>query len=110
MVALAYALAVIAGLWLGVHWAFVAVMHAKAVKERGSLTAYWSVILLPLALAGLILDAAFNLTFGTVLYRELPRELLFTARCKRHIAGEGSRQRMAAFWQRQLNQFDPGHV
>jgi hypothetical protein len=57
-----------------------------------------------------VLDVLFNLTFGTLLYRELPRELLFTSRCKRHIVGTGSRQRMAAFWQRQLNPWDEGHV
>ena len=105
-----YTAAAIVGLWFVVHWAFVAVMHAKAVKERGAITTYWLVVLLPLVVLGLVLDLAFNLTFGSVLFRELPRELLFTSRCKRHIGGTGSRQRMAAFWQRQLNQFDPGHV
>lgn len=98
------------GLWLGVHWAFVAVMHARAVRKAGGLSRYWFVTLLPLTVGALVLDVLFNLTFGTLLYLELPRELLFTTRCKRHIEGEGRRYRMAAFWQRQLNQFDPGHV
>jgi uncharacterized protein (DUF2062 family) len=95
-----------AGLWLGVHYAFVAIMAAKRLE----LTRYWKVMLFPLAVVGLVLDVLFNLTFGSVMYLELPRELLFTKRCQRHIKGSGSRQRMAAFWQRQLNLFDPGHV
>lgn len=98
------------GLWFGVHWAFVAVMHANAVRKRGSLSTYWLVTLLPLAVIGVLLDVAFNLTFGTLMYLELPRELLFTARCQRHIRGSGRRQRLAAFWAKQLNQFDAGHI
>lgn len=97
-------------IWLGVHWAYVAVMHAKAVHERGELTIYWRVMLLPLAVVGLLLDVAFNLTFGTLMFRELPRELLFTARCQRHVRGVGRRRPLALWWARQLNQFDPGHV
>lgn len=99
-----------AGLWLAVHWAFVAVMHANAVRKHGSLTVYWVVMLLPLAIIGLALDVAFNLTFGTLMYFELPRELLFTTRCKRHFHGHGRRQRLAEFWARQLNQFEVGHI
>lgn len=97
-------------LWFAVHWAFVAVMHAKAMRERGDLRTYWLVMLLPLAAVGLVLDCAFNLTFGTLMFRELPRELLFTSRCKRHFRGDGRRKRLAGWWARQLNTFDPGHV
>lgn len=97
-----------AGLWFGVHWAFVAIMHAKA--RRAELSIYWRVMLWPLATIGLVLDVAFNVTFGTLMFRELPRELLFTSRCKRHFHGRGRRQRLAAWWARQLNQFDPGHI
>jgi hypothetical protein len=96
-------------IWFGVHWAFVAVMHAKAAKERGVLSRYWRVILLPLAVIGLVLDAVFNLTFGTLMYRELPRELLFTSRCKRHKRGDGWRKNLAEWFCRNLNVFDPGH-
>jgi hypothetical protein len=97
-------------LWFGVHWAFVAVMHAKAIERAQGLTLYWRVILYPLAAIGLTLDAAFNLTFGTLMFRELPHELLFTARCQRHARGAGRRQRLALWWARQLNQFDTGHI
>jgi hypothetical protein len=97
-----------AGLWLAVHWAFVAVMHAKAVRAQLSL--YWKVMLWPLVVIGLVLDVAFNVVFGSLMFLELPRELLFTSRCKRHFRGAGRGQRLAAWWGRQLNAFDPGHV
>lgn len=99
----------IVGLWFAVHWAYVAVMHAKAVAARSDLSLYWKVMLYPLAAVGIVLDVAFNVTFGTLMYRELPRELLFTARCQRHAKG-GSRQRLALWWARQLNQFGEGHI
>lgn len=102
------ALVTLVAMWVGVHWAYVAIMHASAI--RGRLTLYWKVMLYPLAVAGLLLDVAFNLTFGTLLFRELPRELLFTSRCNRHIKGDGSRKRMAQFWAKQLNQFDEDHI
>lgn len=103
------AILTVVAVWFGVHWTYVAVMHAKAARPR--LTLYWKVMLFPLAVTGLLLDVAFNATFGSLMYREFPRELLFTARCKRHFHGEdGSRRRMAAWWARQLNQFDPGHI
>jgi hypothetical protein len=99
----------VVGLWFGVHWAFVAVMHAKAVRAQLSL--YWKVMIYPLAAIGLVLDVAFNVVFGSLMFLELPRELLFTSRCKRHFRGStGRRQRLAAWWGRQLNAFDPGHV
>lgn len=98
-----------AGVWFGACWSFVAVMHAKVVIERGGLSLFWKVNIAPLAVLGLLLDAAFNVTFGTVLFRELPRELLFSARVQRHWRADKG-DRMAAFWARQLNAIDPDHV
>jgi hypothetical protein len=100
-----HTLALLAGLWFGVHWAFVAIMNAKAARERLSL--YWKVMLYPLAAIGLVLDVAFNAVFGSLMFLELPRELLFTSRCQRH-AHKGSR--LALWWAKQLNAFDPGHI
>ncbi len=100
----------VVGLWFGVHWAFIAVMHAKAVSERQGLSLYWKVHILPLALVGLALDAAFNLTFGTVMFRELPHELLFSSRVQRHVRSGGKRFGLATFWARTLNTFDPDHI
>lgn len=97
--------------WFGVHWAYVAVVHAKAVSERDGLSLYWKVHLLPLAVIGLVLDALFNLTFGTVMFRERPHELLFSSRVQRHVrSGSGKRFGLAMFWARVLNAFDPDHI
>lgn len=99
--------AALVALFYSVHWAFAAVMHARAVRDQ--LTLYWKVILYPLAAIGLALDVAFNVTFGTVVYAELPRELLFTTRCKRHRHGSGWRKSLADWACRNLNVMDPGH-
>ena len=99
------------GLWVSVIWAFVATMHAKALNESGTLTLFWKVHILPLALIGVVLDFAFNMTFGTIMFREVPHELLFTSRVKRHFReSNGRRLRLAGFWRTQLNLMDPGHV
>jgi hypothetical protein len=91
--------------WFGVHWSFVAIMHAKSARDR--LSRYWKVMLWPLVVIGLVLDVAFNVVFGSLMFLELPRELLFTSRCQRH-AHKGSR--LALWWAKQLNAFDPGHI
>lgn len=103
-------LAALVALWFVVHWSFVAIMSAKAVRARGDLSTYWTVMLAPLAIASVVLDVAFNLTFGTLMYREWPREWLFTTRCRRHAGGEGPRRKLAHWWAVQLNAFDPNHI
>ena len=100
----------LAGIWLGVIWAYIAVMHAKAVNERTGLSLFWKVHVLPLAVVGITLDFVFNMTFGTVMFRELPHELLFSSRVQRHVRNGGKRFALAVFWARQLNTFDPGHI
>lgn len=105
------AAALLAGLWLGVVWAFVAVMHGKARMESGDLTLFWKVHLFPLAAVGVVLDCAFNVTFGTAMFLELPRELLFSSRVQRHFRRSHDwRFSLAQFWAKQLNQMDPGHI
>jgi hypothetical protein len=99
-----------AALWFGVTGIYVLVMHAKSLRETGGLSTFWMVNILPWAVVGLLLDVAFNVTFGTLMFRELPRELLFTSRVQRHYMTDGSRGRMAAFWARQLNQIDATHI
>jgi hypothetical protein len=90
---------------------FVLVMRAKRMlKEGGELSLFWLVNILPWAVIGLALDIAFNATAGTIMYLETPRELLFTARCQRHVDDDDWRGNVARWWQRQLNQIDPGHV
>jgi hypothetical protein len=109
------ALSLIAG-WYLLTGAFVLVMHAKRLRDEGAkLTLFWRVNILPWAIVGLALDLAFNVVAGTIMFVELPRELLFTSRCKRLVAGDDEtfwlyRRSVALWWQRQLNQISPGHV
>ena len=98
-------------LWLGTAWLFVALSRAKALLERGELHRFWRVSLYPALPIFLVLDFAWNVVVGTIAFRELPRELLFTSRVKRHLRhSRGSRQRRAKWWADRLNELDPGHV
>lgn len=102
--------------WLALAWfvlmgSFVLVMRAKRLlNEDGELSLFWLVNILPWAAVGLLLDLAFNATAGSIMYLEVPREWLFTSRCKRHKDDAGWRGHVARWWARQLNQIDPGHV
>jgi hypothetical protein len=70
---------------------------------------------------GVILDFLFNVTYGTLHYKQIPKDWLFsgtTARILRETVEEGGstapytsklRQR-ALRWQRVLNAIDPGHI
>ena len=95
-------------LYLGVHWSFVAIMSAKA--KRAELTPYWVAILLPLGVVGWVLDFAFNYSFGWM-FLAVPRPYLFSHTVQHHYSnGSGWRQRLAAFFAKQLNVFDPLHI
>ena len=63
---------------------------------------------------GALSDVVFNATWGTIIFRELPHEWLFTDRLKRHHYGgnaDNNKQRdRAAPWVRRVNLIDPGHV
>ena len=54
---------------------------------------------------GIVADVVFNATWGTVIFRELPKEWLFTDRLKRHRDNP-----RAARWIARVNLIDPGHV
>ncbi len=102
--------------WIALAWftlmgSFVLVMRAKRLlKEGGELSWFWLINILPWAFVGLFLDLVFNATAGTIMYLELPQELLFTKRCQRHRDDEDWRGDVAKWWAKQLNQIDPGHV
>lgn len=60
---------------------------------------------------GVPADVAFNLTRGTIMFRELPHELLFTSRVKRHVRESSGRDyERARLWADFLNAADPGHI
>lgn len=69
----------------------------------------WSLIVA--LLPGLVLDVLFNFTYGTIHFKELPREFLFTSRVKRHVRNStGTRGRRAQVWRKTLNAIDEGHI
>lgn len=63
---------------------------------------------------GVVADVVFNVIWGTVIFRELPRELLFTSRVKRHCRESASdsewRYRKACDWREFLNAVDKNHI
>lgn len=90
-------------------WVFyLAVMNLKRAKDAGTLTKTAFLLGQPVLYVGLLLDFVANLTLMTVILLELPREVLVTARLKRHIKGTGWRSTVA-FWfgLHILNAFDP---
>ena len=102
-------------IWIGVMWAFVAVMHCKKIAETEELTLFWKVHIYPLAGIGLVLDFLFNYTFGWLAFMEWPWaggvEPLFTARVQRHYDHSmGWRADLADWIAIQLNQIDPRHI
>ena len=98
--------------WLilgGIFLAYPTVRRLKEVKDEltwvGKVPIYlWLVI-------GVLADVGFNATWGTWVFRELPREWLFTDRLQRHWYGDSERQkRRAKPWVERVNRIDPGHV
>lgn len=100
------------GSWLvlgGLFPAYPTIQRLKSHREQFNWT-----VQIPIFVAfivGLFADVLFNAIWGTVIFRELPREWIFTDRLKRHWRGDDSKQRRrAAPWVRQVNLIDPGHV
>lgn len=98
--------------WLilgGTIFAYPTVRRLKDQKD-----AFGWIIKVPIFLfifLGALSDVVFNATWGTIIFRELPHEWLFTARLKRHWHGDNQLQTdRAAPWVRRVNLIDPGHV
>jgi len=107
------AYAVIAS-WFVVVPAFFMASHAEQVLQQAEHDEYavsWTFIL-PLytfAIVGLVADSAFNISYGSVAYQEIPQEWTFTARSTRHLTSEGWRQEKAEGWCGLLHRVDYGH-
>lgn len=86
-------------------------------KESGSAWKFY-----PMAVVMIPLDIVFNLIWGTILFRELPREFLFSTRVERHYracpmntaSGElmprSHQDYEALYWADWLNKRDPRHI
>lgn len=90
---------------------FLSVMHLKSARNAGKLTPASKVLGYPWLAVGYLVDVAFNAVVGTVIFLELPHELLFTARVSRLNDGDGRRAAIARWICRELlDPFDPaGH-
>jgi cell shape-determining protein MreD len=99
--------------WFGVHTIYPLAMAAKRAYEDGRLTPYWVVMLAPAIVLGLVLDFVFQFTFGWAMFLETPFRggALFSGRVKHHFRNSsGWRNRLAVFFARNLNVFDPTHI
>ena len=111
------------GLWVAawlyfVVW-FFSVAHYIHMKDDGRFDQVPKVFqysLIAGLVPGLLLDVVFNVLYGSIAFREFPREWLFSTRVKRHIKGMSysnglsRRERLALWWQTVLNTIDPGHI
>lgn len=113
------------GLVLGyvylVGW-FFAYTHARILKEKDLDFHNW-IIVYPLYVflsVGALCDILFNWTYGTVAFREFPKEFFFTSRIKRwcKYANEetkiskktSNRFELALSWKKRINNIEPGHI
>lgn len=90
-------------------WMFyLIVMTLKRARDAKTLSPYAHIMAVPLIVVAETLDAIGNWTFCTILFLELPREILITSRLKRLILSEGWRSDLAGFICGDLlNAFDP---
>jgi len=88
-------------------WVFyLAAMNMKRNIKHVGLVA--KLFAYPAMFIGYPLDVMFNVFVGSIFFIEMPKELLFTSRCKRHYKHPGHRGNMARFFCKNLlNGFDP---
>lgn len=96
--------------WLYVTWLlYQAVMNLQRARDNGTLpkTAYY--LGLPILYVGLLWDFIGNVTVVSVIFLELPKELLITSRLERHAFGpDGWRKNLARWFAANLlDPFDP---
>jgi len=87
---------------------YIAIMGFKEhLDTMGRVSKFIAYCILPV---GLVADVLFNFTWGSIMFLELPKELLMTTRLKRHLADHKKdwRDRNANWFCREfLNIYDP---
>ena len=101
--------------WFLTHWGYLAALLVVQMQAAGRLTRYWEEQAAPLLVGFYFLDAAFNATYGSLSFLELPRwlsgEFLFSSRVQRHVdTSDGWRLRRALEWSGRLNAPDRTHI
>jgi len=98
--------------WLVLGGVFLSYPTVVRLKEYKDELGWISLVPIYLWLVlGAIADICFNVTWGTWIFKELPREFMFTHRLRRHWYGNSeSMKRKAEPWVKRVNLVDPGHV
>lgn len=112
----------IAVLWLYfVAWFFAVGSYLRLKREKmfKYLPSFIQGSLIIALLPGLVVDFLFNITYGTIHYRRLPTDLLFSGTTAT-VLEEGEQQarwgnpstryKRAERWSTILNTIDPGHI
>lgn len=90
-------------------WLFFGAVKAKGMKDRGELGEFLTWVWSPGLMLVLILDTVFNATWGWLIFKEPPSQLLFTSRVQFNI-NMGTNLKAARKWAERLNRIDPGHI
>ena len=100
--------------WFVVVPAFVMATHAERVLQQAESDEYeisWTfqAPIYAFAFVGLAADFAFNISYGTVAYRQIPGGWTFTATSTGLLNDPGWRGEKARDWCELLHRVDPGH-
>lgn len=91
---------------------FLAIMSLKKNKQAvRSATPIARIMAYIMLAEGLVYDISLNFIVGTIAFYELPKELLFTNRCSRHLKGANSLRKHRAEWfcKNWLDPYDVGN-
>lgn len=85
-------------------------MYAAAKHSWRKLKIGHKVMVAPALLFFGLIDVAFNIVIGSMLFLELPRTLTFSQRCSSHFYDLGWRGKIAGAFSVPLNAVDEGHI
>ena len=84
------------------------VMWLKKKKDKLKHHPVWFLLGYILAVVFALCDGVYNITLGTIIFRQLPAEFYFTSRLKRNKANPGWRGELATFiCEQMLDPYDP---
>lgn len=87
---------------------YLAMCTLKRAYKAGTLPTGLKPLAYVLLVIFLFFDLLFNVTVGTIVFWQLPKQALFTTRCKENKLVSGWRAAEARWWCRvMLNPFDP---
>lgn len=68
------------------------------VQNKDKISDFTHVIGLPLVIIGGLMDVVFNITYGSLLFLDIPREWPFTERLERHLGKDTWRGKIARWF------------